>query len=230
MKLRKNVIFLIIGALVLFAAGAFTYSVLNEFDAQGYVEAVLEQHLEGKIGKAAELVKDKSEEELEKQYEDGVVTFVENNITNGIEMEDELKQQYVDLCKKIFKEMKYTVKEAEKISGKEYHVSVEYQATNVFQKFADSITEESARLLEKVDKGEYKGTLEEINAQMQKEFLENCYALLDSIYQEMEYAEAETEVFVIKKNADGLFEIDETQINEFIEKIMGTQINQENQD
>ena len=227
MKLKKNTIMLILGALVLLVAGALTFFMFKEFDAQGYVNAVLEQHFEGKVDKLSSFVVDKSKDELEKQYEDGVVAFVENNITNGIEMEEELKKQYVDLCKKIFKEMKYTVKEAEKISMKEYHVSVEYQATSVFQKFAASITEESARLLDKVDKGEYKGTLEEINAQMQKEFLENCYLLFETAYQEMEYAEAETEVFVIKKNERGLFELDDEQINEFVKKIMGTQVNQD---
>lgn len=227
MKSKKRIIILFIGALVLFAAGAFTYTVVNEFDAQGYVEAVLKQHFEGKVSQVSSFVQDKSEDELQKQYEEGVVTFVENNITNGIEMEEELKQQYVDLCKKIFKEMKYTVKEAEKISMKEYHVSVEYQKSDVYQRFAGLVPKEKTRIEEKVQKGEYKGTEEEITQQMQDEYVQNCCILFEQAYQEMEFAEEETEIFVVKKNSNGLFELDEVQITNFIKKIMGTQVNQD---
>lgn len=199
----------------------------KDFDAQGYVEAVLDHHFKGEVSELSEFVKKKSKEELTQQYEESVKTFAENIIINGIELEDGLKQQYIDLCKKIFESMKYDVKETEKISRKEYKVTVEYQASDVFQKFMDAIVLESDRIMDKVDKGEYKGTLEEINEQMEKEFLENCYNLLEQAYQESEYGETITEIFTIKKNAEGIFEIDDVQMNEFVKKIMGFDTNQD---
>lgn len=199
----------------------------KDFDAQGYVEAVLDHHFKGEVDELSEFVKKKSKEELKQQYEESVTTFAENNIINGIELEDELKQQYIDLCKKIFKSMKYDVKANEKINRKEYKVTVEYQDSDVFLKFMDAIVLESDRIMDKVDKGEYKGTLEEINAQMEKEFLENCYNLLEQAYQEAEYGEKMTEIFTIKKNEEGIFQIDDVQMNEFVKKIMGFDTNQD---
>ena len=71
-------------------------------------------------------------EELLKQYDEGIESFVSDYITNGVEIDSELEKKFVDLCKEIFGAMKYQVNEAEKISRKEYDVkrereSVEFQ-------------------------------------------------------------------------------------------------------
>ncbi len=222
----KKIIMVVCGILAV-AAIAFAAWYLQDFDAQGYVKAVLDQNFKGKVSAAADFIEDKSKEELEQQYEDGVRSFAENNIISGTEMDEELKEKYVALCKKVFESMKYTVKEAEKINTKEYHVTVEYQAADVFQKFTEAVPEESARILEKVNKGEYKGTEEEINQQMKKEFLENCYTLLEKSFEEVQYGEKMTEVFVVKKNEERLFEIDDEQMKGFVKKIMGFTVNQD---
>ena len=73
--------------------------------------------------------------------------------------------------------MKYQVNEAEKISRKEYDVSVEFQPSDVFLQFITSIQTESENLKQKAENGEYQGTKEEINAQMQSEFLNRSYEL-----------------------------------------------------
>ena len=227
MKSKKNKIAFIIGAVLLFAAGALTFFALKEFDAKGYTEAVLEQHFEGKVDKAEDFVKDKSKKELEEQYEAGVLAFVENYITYNVEMEDDMKQEYVTVLKKILKDMKYTVKEAEKLNGKEYQVVVEYQKSDVYQRFVSYVPEEWNRIQEKVDLGEYKGTQEEIVKQMQDEYQKNCCDLLERARQEMEFSETETELFVVRKNTNGLYELDEVQITAFINKIMGLDTNQD---
>ncbi len=225
MKNKKG--WIAVSVVVVIALGFFCMWWFRDFDAQGYVKAVLDQNLKGDVTLAAEFIQDSSKEELQKQYEDGVRSFAENNITNGIEMDEALKEQYVELCKNIFACMKYTVKEAERISRTEYHVTVEYQSADVFQKFSAAVLEESSRLLEKVDKGEYKGTEEEINQQMKKEFLENCYNLLEKAFQEVQHSETQTEVFVVQKNSDGLFEISDEQMRLFVKKIMGFEANQD---
>lgn len=219
MKLKKSIIVLTVIAVILLGiVGAWMF---RDFDAQGYVKAILDQNFKGEVETATEIIEGKTEEELYAQYEDGIVSFVENNIAYGIDMDEESKQQYIDLCKEIFKDMKYEVKEAEKISRKEYQVPVEYCRADVFQNFVASIEMESERLMQKVEKGEYQGTVEEINAQMQQEFLTNVYELFKTSYTEMQYAEPETMIFNVTENEDGLFTMSDDQIYEFVTKIMG---------
>lgn len=196
--------------------------IFKDFDAQGYTHAMLDQTFQGKVTEAANVVEGQTEEELYAQYEAGVESFVANNIINGVEMDAELKEKYVALCREIFAAMKYDVKEAEKISRKEYQVPVEYQTTDIFPNFVTAVAGEHARLQEKVDKGEYQGaTQEEIQAQIQADFLNNSYELLHTAYEGAQYAEPETMIFTVKEDENGLFTLDEAQIYEFITKIMG---------
>ena len=170
-KLNKNSF--IIASLAVFGAASVAIVAswfLRDFDAQGYVNAVLNQHYQGTVEDMAGFV-DQSRAELYAQYEEGVISFVQNNITSGIEIDEELEQKYVDLGKEIFRIMRYNVKEAEKISAKEYNVPVEYQTMNIFPVFIEMVQQESQNILDKVEKGEYAGTVEEINEQMQDEFL-----------------------------------------------------------
>lgn len=195
--------------------------VFRDFDAQGYVNAVLNQHYQGEIEGISEFIDGKTEDELIAQYEEGVISFVQNNITSGVEIDEELEQKYIELGKEIFMIMQYNVKEAEKINSSEYRVPVEYQTMNVFSKFIELVEEASNDIRDKVEKGEYQGTLEEINAQMQKDFLENAYLCLRHAYREVRYEFKETMIFKVSKNEEGLFVIDESQIHEFTTKIMG---------
>ena len=199
--------------LAIVAVGMF-----RDFDAQKYVRAVLDQTFKGDVEEAVEVI-DAEAEELEKQYEESVRAFVENNVITGVEMDEEMKEKYVALCKEIFASMKYEVKEAQKISRKEYYVQVEYQTTDVFNKFIGSLATESVRLKEKANKGEYQG--DDINLQMQNEFLTNSYELLKSAASEAEYSEAKTILFVVKADKNDLFAMEEGKIIEFIMKITG---------
>lgn len=225
MKSKKSIAIAAVIAIMLI--GVVVLWMFRDFDAQGYVQSVLDQRFHGDVTNAATFIDDKTEEELLAQYEEEMQAFVESNITAGVEMDEELHAQYVELCKEIFKTMAYTVDEAEKINYKEYHVLVTFEPIDVFQTFSAAVPTESARLMEKVNNGEYKGTLEEINAQMQSEFLTNCYELLKSSYKNRQYGEAETITFFVKKNEDGLFAIDEGQVHEFLLKITGLDVNQD---
>ena len=225
MKIKKEYIGLIVVGLALLAILGMWY--FREFDAQGYVQAVLNQRFYGDAEAAVIFVDDKTEEELIQQYEMEIQSFVESNITAGVEMGEELKGQYVEICKQIFNEMDYSVKEAKKINRNEYHVPVEYNPVDVFQTFSAAVPEEKAKIEDKVEKGEYKGTKEEITEQIQQEYLYNCCELLKTAHEEMKYAETETIVFVVKRNADDLFAIDEVQMHEFLVKIMGLDIKQD---
>ncbi len=226
-RMKSKKIVIILGGILVLAAAIFAAWWFKDFDAAGYTQAVLDQNFKGEVSAMKSFVEEKSEKELKQQYKAGIQSFVEKNITNGVEMDEALKEQYTVLCKKIFEAMKYKVKTAERVTHGKYKVPVEYQATDVFQKFTAAVPGESARLLEKVNKGEYKGTEEEINQQMKAEFLENCYQLLEQAFQEMQYGEKQTESFVIEQNSDGLYEMSDEQLKEFVTKIMGFDENQD---
>ncbi|MBP3663547.1 MAG: hypothetical protein J6J03_00135, partial [Tyzzerella sp.] len=153
--------------LAIVAVGMF-----RDFDAQTYVRAILNQTFKGDVAETVTVI-DAEEGELLKQYEESIRAFVENNVTTGVEMDEETKEKYVGLCKEIFASMKYEVKEAEKVGKKEYRVPVEYQTTDIFTKFTSALAAESERLKDKANKGEYQG--EDINLQMQNELVKNSF-------------------------------------------------------
>ena len=122
--------------------------------------------------------------------------------------------------------MKYEVKETKDAKDGGFEVTISYQPSNVFTNFITKIAEENQRITEKVENGEYRGTLEEINNQMQQDFLTNAYVLFEECFGSMEYGEEETYVFKIVKDGEGMYDLDETQISEFITKILDLDENQ----
>lgn len=214
------------GAIVLILGVLAVLGVFHRFNPEGYVKAVLDQSLKGEVKMAAQLMNGTTEETLYKQYEAGITSFVKNSIANGVEMDQELETKYVALCKDIFSAMKYEVKEAKDVEDGGFEVTISYQPSNVFTSFIAKIAEENQRLTEKVENGEYRGTLEEINSQMQKDFLTNAFTLFEECYKTMEYGENETYVFNITKDEQGMYDLDEDQISEFITKILDLDANQ----
>ena len=214
-------------AAVILVIGLLTaFGVFRGFNPEGYVKAVLDQSLKGEVKVAAQLMDGTTEDALYKQYEAGITSFVENSIANGVEMDEELKGKYVALCKKVFAAMKYEVKGAKDVKDGGFEVTISYQPSNIFTNFIAKIAEENQRITEKVENGEYRGTLEEINNQMQQDFLTNAYTLFEECFGTMGYGEEETYVFKIVKDGEGMYDLDETQISEFITKILDLDENQ----
>lgn len=194
--------------------------IFREFDAQRYVGAMLDQTLKGEVETVVEMTSGTTEEALYEQYENGIRSFAKNSLLGGAELDSELEEKYVALCQKIFADMKYSVQEAEKTSEDEFEVPVTYQPSNVLQIFIVSATEETTRMNEKVQKGEYRGTIEEIDAQMRADYLNNCYSLLEEAYNNMEFGEEQTIVLKVVKDENGLYELESSAITEFLTKIL----------
>ena len=207
-------------AVIILIALLAVLGVFRSFNPQGYVKAVLDQSLKGEVRVASQLMEGTTEKQLLEQYKAGIESFVRNSITSGAELDEELQDKYIALCTKIFQSMKYDVEEAKDAKDGGYEVTVSYKPANVFTNFITKIGEENARLTEKVENGEYRGTLEEINSQMQKDFMTNACTLLEECYAVIEYGEEETYVFTIVKDAEGMYDLDEAQISEFITKIL----------
>ena len=219
-KKRNMIIGVGTAAVVIIIVGVLAvFGVFRGFNPEGYVKAVLDQSLKGEVKMASQLMAGTTEDKLYEQYEAGIASFVKSSITSGVELDEELEGKYLELCKKVFGAMKYEVEEAKDAKDGGYEVTVSYKPANVFSNFITKIGEENARLTEKVENGEYRGTLEEINSQMQKDFLTNAYTLFEECYNSIEYGEEETFIFTIIKDEEGMYDLDEAQISEFITKI-----------
>lgn len=228
---KKNVV---LGLVISVAAVLFIVfgtlaclGVFRGFNAQGYVSAILDQTFKGEVEYAVEIMDGATEETLYAQYEAGVESFVKNTILQGKEINNELEEKYIDLCKKIFDKTKYSVQEAEKISDNEFHVPVTYQPSNVLQLFVASAAGEIDRIKAKNDKIEYRGTLEEIEAKMNEEYLTNCCTLLEEAYNNMEYGKEQTVVIKVIKGEDGLYKLEESAITQFLVKILSLDAKQD---
>mgnify|MGYP006971279203 FL=1 len=151
---------------------------LKGFDAEAYTDAVLKQRLAGDTKAIAGLTEDMSKEELTAQYEEEIQTFVAGYITKDVAMGEELTEKYTALCSEIFKNLKYETGEAEKKEKNTYDVKVDIYPTDTFVIFSEKLKHPADEMVQKAENGEYKGTEEEIKAQMQSEFLEYSYTLL----------------------------------------------------
>lgn len=205
-----------IGMLMVVAMGVF-----RDFDARTYTQVILDQTFKGKVDEEAEIIGESDPDAMLQQYEAGIVSFVRNNIINDVTMSDELTNKYIALAKQIFASMKYEVKEAEKVDKREFLVPVEFQPTDLFTKFTAAVAEESDAMEKKAYQGEYKGSFEEINAQMEEEFLVNCYNRLETLAKEMSFGEKETMKLTVATNEAGNFTLDEQELQQFIQKILG---------
>lgn len=224
MDIKKKTLMVGIGVVVFVVAfSLFVFTdIFRGYDVQGYVEAVLNHKLKGETNGLLEFVGDTTKEDLHKQYETEITSYVDSNILSGIDVNEQQKETCVSIAKKIFSSLKYEVGEAEKVSSDVYQVPVTYQATDVISRFATLAEEEYQRMYQKADSGgEYKGAGEELLAQIQEEFLGSACTLLEQAYKTMEFGEEQTMMFTIRKGDDGIYKIDNKEIIEFVEKITG---------
>ncbi|MEF9945629.1 MAG: hypothetical protein RR869_04890 [Lachnospiraceae bacterium] len=206
--------------MTLFVSGIAGCGMFRDFDAKGYVQAVLDQTFQGEVEEAAKVMKNTSQQELKKQYEKQIDTFVENHLISGVQMDANMEHKYKTVCQGIFRSMKYQVKSEEKIDKKEYEVHVLIRPCDVFPNFVAAVKEDSAKLMDKANKGEYKGTEDEINVQMQTEFIADGYQLLEKAWKNMKYGEEETVILKVTGNKKNEFSVEEEEITNLITKIM----------
>lgn len=229
MDAKKRNIFIGIGAgviVAIFVAIAFV-GIFRGFNAQKYVNAVLKQNLKGNVEEAVRMANGPTEAQAKQQYEMTIESFVSNVVANGLELTEKEKKQCIDLTKEIFADMKFEVQEAKKISDDEFEVPVKYQVSDVMVKLHKLAQDEKAKVEEKVQKGEFRGSDEELEAQMQAEFSKNLPDMLKKAHETMEFGKEETMILKVKKNENGLYTLDGTQISQFIAKIMGLTVKED---
>lgn len=140
----------------------------GSFDASGYIKALLDNSykndptafVEQKVG---------TEEQAKELYDLGIETEL-NSLISGVDLSDELKNEFTTVLQDVYKSVKYTVGEAEKQEDDSYVVEVKYQKMKVFAdamaKFQEGQQAYTDELSEKVQNGEEYPSEDEINEQV----------------------------------------------------------------
>ena len=145
---------------------------------------------------------------------------MEGYITKDVEMGGELTEKYTKLCSEIFKNLKYEIKKAAKKDRNTYEVHVEIYPTDTFLIFSEKLKHPADEMIQKAENGEYKGTEEEIRAQMQSEFLEYSYTLLEESVRESAPGEKETIQLKITNHEKRGFAVEEESFTKLLTAIL----------
>ena len=132
MKRLKTVAVMLMAVLALGLFGGCGIS----FDASAYIKALLDNSYKND---SAEFVAQKvgSAEEASTLYEQGIESEL-TALLAGNTVSDELKDEYRQVLKDIFKAVKYTVGDAEKQDDGSYIVTVNYEQMQIFGAAMDS--------------------------------------------------------------------------------------------
>ena len=112
------------------------------------------------------------------------------------------------------------MEEAKRTDKDTYEVPVEIQPSDVFVQYYDALTEDSLKIAEKVENGEYQGTEEEINQQVLNDIVNHAYELLDTAYLATDYGEKQTVILRVTVEKNNEYTINEDDMDNLIVKIL----------
>lgn len=211
--MKKIVCYLLFSIILLTGCGK------KDLKAAEYVRADLELIFQGETQEAKEFL-DASSSDLKKVYENGIQSFVENYLIIDTDEESGNISAYSYYVEEIFRTMKYQVGEAVEKDKDTYEVTVSYQPADVFVRFAEKLQEESAKIQQKQEEGQYTGTEEEQKQAMLEEYVTASYELLGESYSQMQYKEAEEFTFTVTRSEKNQPQMSENEINQFIVQIL----------
>ena len=211
--MKKIVCYLLFSIILLTGCGK------KDLKAAEYVRADLELIFQGETQEAKEFL-DASSSDLKKVYENGIQSFVENYLIIDTDEESGNISAYSYYVEEIFRTMKYQVGEAVEKDKDTYEVTVTYQPADVFVRFTEKLQEESAKIQQKQEEGQYTGTEEEQKQAMLEEYVTASYELLGESYSQMQYNEAEEFTFTVTRSEKNQPQMSEDEINQFIVQIL----------
>lgn len=211
--MKKIVCYLLFAIILLMGCGK------KDLKAAEYVRADLELIFQGETQEAKEFL-DASSSDLKKVYENGIQSFVENYLIIDTDEESGNISAYSYYVEEIFRTMKYQVGEAVEKDKDTYEVTVSYHPADVFVRFAEKLQEESVKIQQKQEEGQYTGTEEEQKQAMLEEYVTASYELLGESYSQMQYKEAEEFTFTVTRSEKNQPQMSEDEINQFIVQIL----------
>lgn len=151
----------------------------------------------------------------------GGEAFAEQYILGGVDVSEEMRATYTEVCTEMLCLMKYEVSEVTQLEEGEYSVTVQYQSADIYQRFLEAIESHAEQFLKDAKKEEYSVKKEKkIAAQIQENYLAEVCQLLKDACKSPSYSDAETMDFEVTVNENGEFVIDESQISQFVVKIL----------
>ncbi len=214
-RLKRFVGVLLTGVLTLEMTGCG-----GRFDAAGYTEAILNLQFQGDTTNARTFLDGTTQTSLSQMYQEFIENFVAEYITSGMTVGETRSEGFADLTSSIFTSMRYETEEAKKTGEKEYEVPVVIEPADTFIRYNDLLTEDSIKISNKVKAGGYTGSEEEIEAQVLTDIADHAYDLLEKAYEDTKYGEKETVILKVKADSDGVYAIDEDDMDNLIKKIL----------
>lgn len=190
------------------------------FDASGYTEAILALQFQGDVRNAGTFVEGTGRAELMEMHQNFIDDFVAGYITNGMTLTEAQEEEFSELVSTIFTSMRYEVGEAKKVEKGEYEVPVIIRSSDMFLRYRDLLTEDSVKMSNKVQKGEYGEDGEAAMEQMMAEIAANAYNLLETAYEDSEYGEEQTVILRVSADKNEIYSIDEEDMDNLIIKIL----------
>ncbi len=147
-------------------------------------------------------------------------SFAEQYILGGVTVSEEMRASYNDACEEMLSLMRYEVTKVTK-EDELYRVTVQYQSADIYHKFLEAIEEHADQFLKDAKKEDYSVKKEsKIAAQIQENYLTEVCQLLKDACAEVSYGEKETMDFEVSVDENGEFTVEETQISQFMVKIL----------
>lgn len=190
------------------------------FDAAGYTEAILDLQFQGDTKNALTLVAGATQQNLNEMHQEFISGFTASYITDGMDIRDEDEEKFAVLVASVFSSMRYEVGKADKTGKKEYEVPVVIEPSDTFLRYKDLVTEDGLRISEKIKSGKYKGSDEQVRAQVMEEIAGRAYELLERAHEDSVYGEKQTVILKIKADTSDIYSIDEDDMDNLIAKIL----------
>ncbi len=201
---------------VMFAVGGCG----SGFDASGYTAAILDLQFQGDTKNARTLVAGATQKSLSEMHQEFILSFTESYITDGMEIAEADEERFAELTASVFASMRYEVGEAEETGKKEYEVPVAIQPVDTFLRYKDLLTEDALRISEKIRKGKYKGSQEQIEDQVMEEIAGHACELLERAHADSSYGGRQTVILKVRSDTSDIYSIDEDDMDNLIKKIL----------
>lgn len=206
---------------IMLVASLFLFSACgaSAYDASGYVKSMLDAQTQGKYEQYLELT-DSTKKEAEDLYNENIEAQMD--AIDSQDLSDELSGKYEELFKKIFKQTKYTVGEAEEGDDDIFTVPVEVETLQLFEGIEEELTayqeELTAELMTQVAETGVMPEDEELNEKV----FQHLYDYLNEKVDNPTYGKKTTVKVEVAKNSDDIYEADESDMEEIGNKLIDT--------
>lgn len=206
---------------ILLVASLFLFSACGAraYDASGYVKSMLDSQTRGEHEQYLELT-DSTKEEAEELYNETI--DAQMDAMSAADLSDELSEKYEELFKKIFKQTKYTVGEAEEGEDDSFTVPVEVETLQLFEGIDDELTAYQEELTTEVMTQMAETGVMPEEEELNEKVFQYLYEYLNEKVDNPTYGEKSTIEVEVTKNDDGIYEADQSDLEEIDKKLIDT--------